>query len=266
MVLPARFPRSWRLLGVFVLIFVSCERIVETLPPVGQAYYPIEEGRYKIYQIDSLLYDEYNCNTVRTRFQVKEVTGAAIIDGERATAYRIKRYQRITDADPWVLTEVWTEKLEDQQIQRVEDNQRMIKVVFPVKEGTTWDGVVYIRNDTLVPIRGGSIDLYKDWDRFEYGPVGQPYIDTVSNKVYEDAVQITQVDKTNNIERRYSTEVYAKGIGLVYKEMRILDTQCRIPRCVGQSDIATCIGTPWHIKAEKGFILKQSLLEHNYPL
>ena len=256
-----------RLLGLlFLLSFTACERIVETLPQADLAYYPIEEGRYKIYQIDSLVYDEFLCTVVPIRFQVKEVTGAAIVDGEGATAHRVQRYQRETETDPWVLTGIWTEKFEDQQIQRVEDNQRLIKVVFPIQEGKNWDGIVYIRRDTLVPIRGGAIDLYKDWDDFEYGRVDQMYIDTFQNKVYDEAVVVTQVDKENNIEYRYSTEVYAKGIGLVYKEMQILDTQCRIPRCTGQSDILSCIGTPWHLKAEKGFILKQSLLEHNYPL
>lgn len=264
---PYRFSRIHGLLVVVLLLaFGACERITETLPPAGQAYYPIEEGRYKVYQVDSIVYDEYNCAIVQSQFQIKEETGVAIQDGEGATAHRVKRYYRETAADPWVLVGIWTEKLEQQQIQRVENNQRMIKVVFPVETGKTWDGIVYIRRDTLVPIRGGAIDLYKDWTDFEYGTVGSLYIDTVSNTSYSDAVQVTQVDKTNNIERRYATEVYAKGIGLVYKEMRILDSQCRVPRCTGPSDIASCLSTPWYIKAEKGFILKQSLLEHNYPL
>ena len=256
-----------RCMGLLLLLFgmMACKRVVETLPPVDQAYYPIQEGRYKIYQIDSLVYDEYNCNTVRIRYQIKEETGTAIVDGEGATAHRIKRYQRADASEAWVLKGIWTEKWEQHQIQRVENNQRMIKAVFPVQAGTTWDGIVFIRRDTLVPIRGGAIDLYKDWDDFEYGPVGMTYVDTMSNNVYTDAVRVNQVDKTNNIERRYATEVYAKGIGLVYKEMRILDSQCRVPRCTGMSDIASCLNTPWEIKAEKGFILKQSLLEHNYP-
>lgn len=260
--LQSSISRLWLLL---LLGFLGCERIVETLPPQGQAYYPIEQGRYKVYQIDSLIYDEYNCNRLRVAYQVKEVTGAVITDGEGHTAYRVQRYERTTAADEWELRGIWTEKIEDKQIQRVENNQRMIKLVMPVKKDQTWDGVVYIRRDTLVPIRGGAIDLYKDWEDFQYLNVGAPYVDTISNIVYNETVQVLQVDKTNNIERRYSTEVYAKGIGLVYKEMRILDTQCRVPLCVGDSDIASCIGRPWVDKAEKGFILKQTLLEHNYP-
>lgn len=247
-----------------VLIFGACERVVETLPQTDWTYYPIVENNYRVYQIDSMVYDEYNCTIQTNSYQIKEVTGTAITDGEGQTAHRVERYWRAVDGDPWVLVGVWSEKREYNQVQRVEDNQRFVKMVFPVNKSKEWNGITYIRRDTLVPIRGGTIDLYKDWEMFSYQNVGASYLDTTSSINYPETVQVLQVDKTNNIERRYSIEVYAKGIGLVYKEMRILDSQCRTPRCVGTSDIAQCIGTPWEIKAEKGYILKQSLMDHNY--
>jgi hypothetical protein len=249
---------------VLVVCWTACERVTDTLPKADRAYYPITENNYRIYQVDSVVYDEYNCSVEYEQYQIKEVTGDAFTDGEGKTAHRIERYWRKAASDNWTLVGVWSEKVEGNQIQRVEDNQRFVKMVFPIEETKDWNGIVYIRRDTLVPIRGGSIDLYKDWDAFSYQNVGSSYLDTVSNTIYPDAVQIVQVDKTNNIERRYATEVYAKNIGLVYKEMRILDSQCRTPRCTGSSDIANCINVPWTTKAEKGFILKQSLLEHNY--
>lgn len=253
------------IIGLFLSVFMgACERVTEELPQADRAYYPIVQDKYKIYQVDSVVYDEYNCNRQTNSYQIKEVTGASFVDGEGQQAYRLERHWRATAADPWVLVGVWSEKIEGNQIQRVEDNQRFVKMVFPVQTTKKWDGITYIRRDTLVPIRGGTIDLYKDWEMFTYQGVGESFLDTVSNTVYPEAVQIMQVDKTNNIERRFSTEVYAKGIGLVYKEMRILDSQCRTPRCTGQSDIASCLTTPWEIKAEKGYILTQSLLEHNY--
>lgn len=249
------------LLGLFL---GACERVVETLPQTDWAYYPIVEDGYRVYQIDSTVYDEYNCTIQTERYQIKEVTGAKTVDGEGQTAHRLERYWREVDTDSWTLVGVWSEKIENNQIQRVEDNQRFVKMVFPVEETKEWNGITYIRRDTLVPIRGGTIDLYKDWESFSYQNVGQSYLDTASNTIYSDAVQVLQVDKTNQIERRYATEVYAKGIGLVYKEMRILDTQCRDPRCVGPSNIERCRDIAWEIKAEKGYILVQSLIEHNY--
>jgi len=247
------------------VLFFACERIVETLAPTNFDYYPIEIGKYKVYQIDSIVYNEYNCSVQTARYQIKEVTESKTTDGEGDVTFIIKRYFRRTSTDAWALYNIWTEKIEDNQIQRVENNQRMIKMVSPMQEGSYWDGIVYIRRDTLVPIRGGSIDMFKDWGDFVCDKIGSSFVDTLSNLVYTDVAKVVQVDKTNNIERRFSTEVYAKDIGLVYREMRILDTQCRRPgTCSGNSDIATCIGTPWYLKAEKGFILKQSLVEHNY--
>lgn len=254
-------PKCLMLCVLFVAGF-SCERITETYPAVAYDYFPIESGRYKTYQIDSTVYDEYNCSVVVNSFQIKEVTGALSTDGEGDPFYYVNRYFRKDSSDSWALLGIWTEKIEDNQVQRVEDNQRTIKLVFPVKNERRWDGIVYIRRDTLVSLRGGVIDMYKDWDDFLITEVGETFVDTVSNTLYSDALLVTQVDKTNNIERRFSKEVYAKDIGLVYKEMWILDTQCRI-NCSGVGDIATCIYTPWKDKAEKGFIVTQSLIDYN---
>ena len=57
----------------------------------------------------------------------------------------------------------------------------------------------------------------------------------------------------NLIELREAIEKYARNVGLIEKQMRILDTQC----------IIECEGEPWEVKAEKGFILKQRILEFN---
>ena len=247
------------------VVFFACERVLDTVAPVTYEYFPLETGKYKIYQIDSTVYDEYNCTVQTTSYQVKELTGTTGTDGEGDLYYRVEQYVRTDSTQPWVLSSIGSEKIEDNQLQRVENNQRIIKMVFPVIENKTWDGIVFIRRDTLVPIRGGSIDMFKDWDDFTYEKVGGTFLDTASNKIYTDAVQILQADKTNNIERRYSKEVYAKNIGLVYKSMWILDTQCRpVGTCTGVGDIATCIGKPWKEKAEKGFILTQTLIDHNY--
>lgn len=257
---------KFSILLLFALVFFACERVIDSLGGVTYEYAPLETGKYKIYRVDSTVYDEYNCTVLRSSYQVKEIIGSTGTDGEGDLFYSIERYVRADSTQPWELYNIWSEKIEDNQLQRVEDNQRMVKLVFPVKESRAWDGIVYIRRDTLVPVRGGSIDMYKDWDEFVYNKVDKSFIDTVSNIYYPNALEVMQVNKTNNIERRFSKEVYAKNIGLVYKEMWILDTQCRPrpPGCQGVGNIATCLFTPWQIKAEKGFILTQSLIEHNY--
>ena len=261
------FRQFFLLIGLVVFLY-ACGREIEILAKPSTDYYPMETGKYKIYQIDSIVYDEYNCAVDTVTFQIKEVTGDTVWDGEDALAYKVERHYRADNSQSWLLTGVWIEKLENYQIQRVEENQRIIKLVFPIKETKYWDGIVYIRRDTLVPLRGGAIDMFKDWDDFTYQEIDVSFVNPITADYYEETVLVNQVDKTNNIERRYSRERYAKGIGLVYKEMKILDSQCRRPggvkTCDGVGNIADCIFLPWEEKAEKGFILTQTLIEHNY--
>lgn len=242
---------------LIAVLFFACERVIDSTDEVTYEYFPLETGKYKIYRVDSTVYDAFFGTFQTISYEVKEITGSTGTDGEGDFFYSVERYIRPNNTQPWELYNIWSEKIEDNQLQRVEDNQRMIKMVFPVKESRTWDGIVYIRRDTLVPVRGGSIDMFKDWNQFTYNNVAGTFFDTISNTVYPDAVEVMQVDKTNNIERRFSKEVYAKNIGLVYKEMWILDTQCN-------GNIALCLGMSWKDKAEKGFILTQTLIEHNY--
>ena len=157
---------------------------------------------------------------------------------------------------PWVFDAVWAEQVVDQFAYRIENNQRYISLVFPAKLDKGWDGLVYLRRDTTISIPGGSIDVYKDWDDFEIvGLDEQALIEGVN---YDSVLTVLRVDKTNNIERRYSMEQYAKNIGLILRRDSILDTQC------GGNITVQCINSPWAEKAEKGFIVNQRLIETNW--
>ena len=69
----------------------------------------------------------------------------------------------------------------------------------------------------------------------------------IGTKDYADVLTIqAQSDPKILTEKRYSLEKYAKGVGLVYREIRILDTQ--------KLDASTA----WEKKAQKGFITKMT--------
>jgi hypothetical protein len=67
------------------------------------------------------------------------------------------------------------------------------------------------------------------------------------------------VDETNAIERRLSRVKYAKHIGVVYRELWILDSQY----CNQIPAPADCLTKPWVEKAEKGYILRQVITGYN---
>jgi hypothetical protein len=238
----------------------SCEETFEPTAVFSHEYYPVELDKYRIYAVDSIVYDEYSCISDTVQYQLKEIVTDTSFDGANRLYYVLNRYVRPDSSSSWTIKNVWKEQFVGEELHRVEQNLRFINLVFPINETMRWNGLQYILSDTTISIRGSSIDMFKDWDDFTYSNINEPY--NLEGSIYPETVTINQVDKINNIERRYSAEVYAKDIGLIFREQFILDTQCR-NNCKGTGDIATCINTPWIDKAERGFILRQRLIDYN---
>ena len=123
-------------------------------------------------------------------------------------------------------------------------------MLFPVREGTTWDGNQFdesIQSSVAQQI----VRIYRDW---EYEVLATDATATVDGVTYEDVLEIQQAEFETVLELRRSKEQYVRDIGLVRREMEIFDTQCIDPACQQQ---------PWLEKAEAGFQLVQTLVDFN---
>ncbi len=223
----------------------------------GYEYFPLEVGKFVEYKLDSIVYDTVAAGVVRDTFSwfSKEEIVDTFTDLNNDLSFRIERTQRKTAAEPWQIAEVYSATRTTDQAIKVENNFRFIKMVFPLEQGDIWDGNLFIDDETIFNIAGESVEVFKSW-AYELDDIDQ--IDVVSNMPFDSVMTIYQANnqegfEPNLIELRYSLEKYARGVGLIYREMRILDTQC----------IADCIGDPWEDKAQKGFILLQRIIDHN---
>jgi len=219
----------------------------------GYEYLPLEIGKYRDYKVDSTTYDIGPTGSIivtNSTTYIRELVADTIIDNLGRPGFTIERYKKEDLEAAWEIKDIWMTIQTATQVESLEENLRFIKMIFPLKAGTVWDGNRFIDETTTVTVAGETVEIFKAWE-YEVDFVGEPV--AVNNEFYEDAVQIIQADNENLIELRYAKEQYVKDIGLVYKEMRILDTQC----------ISDCEGFQWEEKAEKGFILVQSLIDHN---
>ena len=235
-----------------VLFFASCKKTPDDYSTeLGLEYYPLQVGKFMEYQVDSTIFDPNGDTTVffSTTF-VKEEIIDTLHDNNDSVLYKIEHFERAADSLPWVIKKVLTETIHDNQAIRTEDNLRFIKLTFPVKKSNTWDGNIHFDIGLIVTVAGETLEMFKGWN-YLVKQVNEPAV--YGNLQFDETATVEEADNENLIELRRSTATYAKDIGLVYRELWILDTQC----------IDDCLGKPWEEKAEKGFILKQTILKYN---
>ncbi len=236
---------------VAAVILSSCGDETKSLDTAffGYDYYPLEEGDFWVYKMDETLIKQEGTANESSIYYMREDVTERFINTIGDTIYKIQRSLSDTQNGLYVATDIWTAEKTETGAYRVEENLEFVKMIFPFQVGTSWEGNLF-DNLTSVNIAETSVWVYKDWGDYEVGAKGIPF--TVEGENYPRVTRIDQADiKNNSLERRFAVEYYAEGVGLIQKEMEIFDTQC------------PCPGESWIEKAEAGFMLTQTLVDHN---
>lgn len=237
------------LLGVITVLFSSCKE--ESIAPVDvvidTGLYPLAIGNTWIYQTDSIIFNK-QLNSVDTLsgFVREKIIEEYLATGEVNTYVIERAFRRGTDS-PWTTTDIFNATFIDNKATRSEENLRFVKLLFPVEVGQKWDGNQFFDESIKVNIGGEQIEVYKNWES------KVTHIDStvvIGNIEYANSTVVILADSENSIEKRFVEEIYAKDVGLISREMIILDTQ--------NSDSTK----PIIDRAEEGFVLSQSLIEY----
>lgn len=182
------------------------------------SYYPLEVGKYITYKLDSTVY--INLNTIKTTrsYIVQDKIEEIFKDNLGRDAYKIRRYIRSnTDTTIWNDNATFVAVPSERNIEFVDNNLRFIKLVNPINEIVTWKGNAFI--DGFI----SQLRFYDNWD-YLYENIAKPF--TIDQITYPETLTVNQVnhidgDPTNKnfyFAITKSQEVYAKGIGLIYKD------------------------------------------------
>ena len=216
----------------------SCKREPPPAVDYKYNYFPLTIGHTVEYYVDSVLYNPlFAGGKKNVSWQVKEVVESEFKDNAGRDAFRIERYIRPNDSAQWTISNVWYAVLEQTRAERVEENLRFIRMVFPPKSGTKWNGNIYIpTSDTF--------EFYHNWS-YTYTAVDEPT--TLNGFTFDSSCTVIEVaDSSSLIDMRYSKAIYAKHVGLIYKDLYDLRYQDTIPAPPG----------PWEQKANRGYITR----------
>lgn len=191
----------------------ACKKdAVEKPLDMKYSYFPMDTGRWVEYTVDSIVwndfYPESDSRHVDTfNFKIRESLDSYFIDIQGKQALKIVRYKKVNDTSAWFIKDVWFANLTNTTAEKVEENQRYIKLVFPLKDGSSWNGNEY-----------NTMDAWA----YECKSVDAPLV--INGLSFDSAAVILQYDQTTLINRIYGKEVYAKNVGLVFKEYINVET------------------------------------------
>jgi hypothetical protein len=236
--------------GPFILIILlagigifSCKKKKEPIKQdLGEDYYPATIGRYVVYDVDSIIYDEFTYDSTHYKYQIKEKIEEQYTDIQGKQAYKLARYIKKFSAAvsysamAWSIKDVWQVNVSNKDVQVVEENVRFTKLTFPVKENNTWDGNV---NNT-----NGEQD-------YKYVYVNSN--ESVNSVHFDNVASVLEKDFPTFISKEYYVEKYAKTVGLVYREIIDLD----------YDTVVTSLNYPYYnIRKKKGVVYTSKVIAY----
>jgi hypothetical protein len=202
--------KKFVLLTVLVVFLASCTDTSEPdFSDYGYDYFPLEINNFQEYEVIDSLFSASNPRLVINRYQLQEVLADTFTDANKEKSFRLERFFRQNSNQNWNLDSVWTVRFSYNpgrtffnKVVRIENNRALVKMVFPVKEGITWNGVQLNGQDTS-----------KTEEKYKMVSIKKPYLN------YPKTITVLQGDTlTTLVGQRRKQEIFAENIGLVFKE------------------------------------------------
>jgi hypothetical protein len=215
------------------LIAFSCSKEEVKPADIGLNYIPQLVGAYQVYSVDQTAYSEVAEPEV-SHYEIMMEVVDSFPDANSDYTYVIHRSKRETSADDWQYLDTWSSTVNEQKAIVNEENISFVKISFPVKKEKQWNGNEFNINDD---------------DTYEMKSVDEPF--TLGDQVFSKTIFIDQEDTEDLLIKDKRFEIYARDIGLIYKEVTHL-IYCDDVGCFGQKEI------------KSGIIFKQSIISHGF--
>lgn len=184
-----------------LLFLLACEKDTTEEISFDYEYYDLTPGRFCIYNVVDIEHDENQAvQHDTTYYQLKTVIGDTFIDNSGRITRKFLRYTRDSIQDNWLLKDVWTTLIENNKAELVEENQRIVKLVFKPTYEKVW-----------------NINMFNVSSKInaKYAAIDQPF--TIGNQVFDKTLKVDIQNFFSLVDDRLKYDVYAKNVGLIYK-------------------------------------------------
>lgn len=214
-------------------LLFSCTDKKETLDvePLSD-YFPLQVGKSITYRLDSTVFTFNGTQTEVHPYQVKHTVLQEVTNNGQK-AFLIQRLlNNETATGSWVNNGTYLVTPGINQIEVTTDNHQVTTLQAPLRKGFSWKGNSRLPFEPYKQLFNFSLIAYamNGWN-FSYTGFGD---ETIEGQAYNNVWTVEQHNETLNMPPTPNTEVatkevsvekYAKGIGLVYKDLQLYEYQ-----------------------------------------
>jgi hypothetical protein len=225
---------------LIALFSVGCTRQDQPDWDYCYRYFPADEGHWVVYQVDSTAWNKLQDTVISFSYQVRESICGTWTDLTGAEWKTINHDVRKDDSAECNPSATAAQKVTRGTAEKIENNLRFIKLTCPFRKFIYWPGNSYINYDDVY-----NCNYLGDW-LYQYKELFTSR-DIEGNK-FDSVVVVQQVADSGLICKNLAVEMYAPGIGLIYKHTERLTTQ-------------KTSNEPFNVKAESGYIVTYNIID-----
>jgi len=238
-------------------VFTSCSNKKEVLETENLSeYLPLQVGKYITYRLDSTVFTLSGTRTEVHKYQVRHTVINEIPDDANHKTYLVQRaINNEAASGAWVNNGSYYITPGEKSIDVIDNNMRVTVLHAPLRANFSWNGNSRLPFNAYEQLFDFSIvgSEINKWDfkysgtgSFSYG--GKDYQNVWTVEQHSDSLNIppTQSSVIGFMEK--STEKYAKGIGLIFKNFQLYEYEVSNGSAAAQY---------------KGFGITQWMIDHN---
>jgi len=202
------FYKSSACLSIFFTLLIQSCNSPGTDPVNPYDYFPVEIGRYQIYQVDEAVYSAGQKIPVLKTWQEKNEIVRVNKDSSGKQIFIVSISIRKNASEYWIKNKEYSVSATPDKIVINLDNQLLTPLVFPYDLRVKWDGYQYFNLDDDDP-RYGSLHHYEK--------INEPL--TIDSIKFKNTLKVSERnDTTSQAQYNLGFKYYASGIGLVADE------------------------------------------------
>jgi len=209
-----------KLLPVLIVLVISesCEK--NSKEPVNEYdYFPLQIGRYQIYDVKEETYSSGNTNPVISTYQEKDEIERVSTDSQGFSTYIFSRSKRNNSSEYWLKVKEFSVTQYPDKLLTLIDNQTFFSLVFPIDGNITWNGNIYNNLDK---------------QDYRYEDIDKP--GEIGTLTFDKTLTVVERKDTSIIDRYVGIKQYGLGVGLISDDQTAYE-YCQDDDCIGSEII-----------------------------